>query len=328
MTLRIGCLGAARIAPTALFKPAHTVEGVDVTAIAARDYAKAHKFARKHGIPKTHVSYDALLTDPDVDAIYNPLPNGLHAEWTLKAIEAGKHVLCEKPFTANAVEAQQVADAAAQSGLTVMEAFHWRYHPVAQRMRDIVENELGTVRRLEASFCFPLVRRGDIRWNLDLAGGALMDAGCYAVHMVRTLAGAEPEVVRAEALQLTPGVDRRMEAELAFTDGRSGGITASMLSRTLLRISLRVDGDGGSMRVVNPLAPHLFHRLTVRRDGTTHREHVSGRSTYWHQLRAFANAVQTGEPPITDTADAVANMRTIDAIYRAAGMEPRKGTVA
>ena len=328
MTLRIGCLGAARITPSAVIKPSLTLDDVEVTAVAARDAAKAQAYAAKKGVPRAHASYDALLADPEVDAVYNPLPNGLHAEWTLKALDAGKHVLCEKPFTANATEAEQVADAASKSGLTVMEAFHWRYHPLAARMLEIVGGELGPIRHIEASFCFPLLRRGDIRWQLDLAGGALMDAGCYAVHMVRTLAGSEPEISRATALELAPGVDRRMDAELAFADGRTGAITASMLSRSFLRISLRAVGERGTMRVVNPLAPHLFHRLTVRQDGKTTRERVSGRSTYWHQLRAFVDAVRSGSEPITGVTDAVANMRVIDAIYRAAAMEPRKGTLA
>ena len=326
--LRIGCLGAARIAPAAVINPARSVTGVEVTAVAARDHDRARAFAAKHGVAKTHGSYDALLADPDIDAIYNPLPNGLHAEWTLKAIEAGKHVLCEKPFTANAVEAQMVVDAAAKSGLTVMEAFHWRYHPLAARMLEIVRDDLGPLQRVSAAFCFPLVRFSDIRWELDLAGGALMDAGCYAVHMARTLAGEEPEITRASALELRPGVDRRMDAELRFPSGTAGQVTASMLSRTLLRISLRAEGEAGTMRVVNPLAPHMFHRLSVKTGGRTRREHVGGTSTYWYQLCAFDAAVRSGKPPITSLDDSVANMRVIDAIYRAAGMEPRRGIVA
>src|SRR5438093_9858904 len=140
-------------------------------------------------------SYGSLVADPDIEAVYIPLPNGLHYEWMLKTLAAGKHVLCEKPFTGNAAEARAVADAAEGSGLVVMEAFHWRYHPVAARMVDIVASgELGRIRHVEAAFCFPLFRRSDIRWQLALAGGSLMDAGCYAVHMVRTLAGTEPTV--------------------------------------------------------------------------------------------------------------------------------------
>jgi predicted dehydrogenase len=210
--LRIGILGAARIAPNALIKPAKDNGEVVVAAIAARDRARATEFAAKHGIPTVHDGYDDLLADPSLDAVYNPLPNGLHGRWTLAAVAAGRHVLCEKPFTANADEAGVVADAAAKTDLVVMEAFHYRYHPVARRMREIVTSgELGELRHVEASFCFPLPKFSDIRYRFDLAGGALMDAGCYAVHMVRLLGGsAEPEVLSAKAKLRGTDVDRAM----------------------------------------------------------------------------------------------------------------------
>ena len=160
-----------------------------MVAVAARDPARAEKFARKHKIPKVHATYDDVIADPDVEAIYNPLPNALHAEWTLKAIEAGKHVLCEKPFTSNAAEAEEVA-AADGSGLVVMEAFHYRYHPLAQRMHDVVAGgELGTLERVETTMCIPLPMFKDIRYRYDLAGGATMDVGSYTVHQLRLLGG-------------------------------------------------------------------------------------------------------------------------------------------
>jgi predicted dehydrogenase len=299
---------------------------VDATALAARDAERARAFAAKHGVPVVRDSYDALLADPDVDAIYNPLPNGLHGLWTIKALEAGKHVLCEKPFTANTGEAERVAAAADRSGLVVMEAFHWRYHPLAARMLEIVNSgELGRVKHLETWMCFPLFKRDDIRWQLDLAGGALMDAGCYAVHMLRTLAGAEPEVVSAAAKERAPGVDRVMRADMRFTDGRTGRINTSMWSTTVLKIAVRVEGERGVLKVFNPTAPQYFHRVTVKSGGRTRHERVQGRSTYSYQLAAFAGAVLRGEPTLTPPADSIATMRVIDDIYRAAGMEPRRG---
>ena len=324
--MRIGCLGAARIAPAALVKPARTNDEIEVTAVAARDAGRATAFAAKQGIPVVHDSYEALLADPDVDAIYNPLPNGLHALWTIRALEAGKHVLCEKPFTANAEEAEEVAAAAERAGLVVMEAFHWRYHPLAARMLEVVNSgELGPVRHIETWMCFPLFKRSDIRWQLDLAGGALMDAGCYAVHMLRTLAGAEPQVVSAEAKLRSPGVDRMMRAEMQFADRRTGTINTSMWSTSVLKMAARVEGDDGSLRVFNPVAPQYFHRFTVKVGGRTRRERIRGGSTYSYQLAAFAAAVLRGEPTLTPPAESIANMRVIDDIYRAAGMEPRRG---
>jgi predicted dehydrogenase len=207
-----------------------------------------------------------------------------------------------------------------------MEAFHWRYHPLATRMVDIVRSgELGAVQHIESSFCFPLLSRKDISWQLNLAGGALMDAGCYAIHIVRTLAAAEPRVKAARAKLRSPGVDRLMQAELDFPDGRSGRVTASMWSSKVLKMSATVVGEDATMRVFNPLAPHLFHRLTVKGKGGTRHERIAGRPTYEYQLDAFTAAVLHGAPILTPPADSIANMRTIDDIYRAAGMQPRPG---
>src|SRR4030095_11625156 len=171
--LRIGVIGAAAIVPMALTNPARSVPEVQITAIAARDPQRAEKFARRHHIPYVHQTYNDLLADPEIDAVYNPLPNSLHAEWTIRALEAGKHVLCEKPFAANAAEAEAMAAAASRAGRPLMEAFHYRYHALFARMRGILDaGELGAVRHLEASLCIPILRRDDIRWRADLAGGA------------------------------------------------------------------------------------------------------------------------------------------------------------
>ena len=319
----MGCLGAAKIAPGALIRPARVLPGVEVRAVAARDRHRAEAFAAKNQVPVVYGSYDELLGDGDISAIYNPLPNGLHAEWTLRALAAGKHVLCEKPFTANAPEAERVAAAAAASGLVVMEAFHWRYHPLARRMVEIIQSgELGVLQRVEAAFCFPLPSRHDIRWQLSLAGGAMMDAGCYAVHMVRTMAGAEPAVTTATARLRSPGVDRYMRVEMEFPGGTTGRVTASMWSSSVLRLSAVAIGDRKTMRVFNPLAPHTFHRLRV---GGRH-ERIRGRPTYDYQLEAFAAAIRTGAPTLTPPPESVANMRVIDSAYRSAGLEPRPGS--
>ena len=325
--VRFDCLGAARIVPNALVKPAKESAEAEVRAIAARDPARAAVFAERHGIPVVHQTYEAVLADDDVDAVYNPLPNGLHAEWTLKALDAGKHVLCEKPFTANAPEAERVAAAAERAGRVVMEAFHWRYHPLAARALEIINSgELGEVRRVEAALCFPLFRRDDIRWQLDLAGGALMDAGCYPVHIVRTFAGRDPTVTQATARLRTPGVDRFVQAELSFGAGTTGRVTASMWSSSVLRSSAAVTGERGRMRILNPIGPQVFNLVTVKSAKGTRRDRVRGGATYSYQLAAFVGAVRRGVPPLTPPADSVANMRVIDDIYRAAGLEPRRGS--
>ncbi|MEV6931567.1 Gfo/Idh/MocA family oxidoreductase [Dactylosporangium sp. NPDC051485] len=320
--LRIGVLGAARIAPAALIAPARSVPGVQVVAVAARDRGKAAAFARRHGIAQVHAGYAELLADPGIDAVYVPLPNGLHARWTLAALEAGKHVLCEKPFTANAAEAETVAGAARRSGLVVMEAFHYRYHPVFARALEIA-GTLGEPRSIDTALCFPLPRFSDIRYDYGLAGGAMMDAGCYAVHALRTLGGGEPEVTSARALLQKPRVDRAMVAEYRFPGGASGRTVASMWSRHLLNVSARYTGSEGSLRIFNYLAPSAFHRLTVHRGGRTSHERVPGGTTYSYQLRAFAAAVAGEGTNLTPPEDSVRTMRVIDDVYRAAGLPPR-----
>jgi predicted dehydrogenase len=323
--LRIGVLGAARITPAALIGPARRVANVQVAAIAARDPARACAFATRHQIPQVYKSYAALIDDPAITAIYNPLPNSLHAQWTIRALQAGKHVLCEKPLANNAAEATQMAQAAQESGRILVEAFHYRYHPLAARMKAIVESgELGVIRHLEAHFCVPFFRRNDIRLRYELGGGALMDLGCYTVNLLRYLAGAEPEVVRATAQLLAPGVDRRMTAELRFADGRTAGLSCAFFAFRP-RISVRVLGEEGELHVLNPILPHLWHRLTVRTHQGKRSERLAGESTYTHQLRAFVAQSQGGPAMPTDGADAVANMRVIDAVYQQAGL-PLRGS--
>jgi predicted dehydrogenase len=326
--LRIGILGAARIAPDAVCKPARGHPRVRITAVAARDRDRAQAFAQKWDIPRVHGTYQELIDDPEVDAVYNPLPNGLHGYWTMAAVAAGKHVLCEKPFTADEAEARAVADRVEGSGRVVMEAFHWRYHPLADRVLELlVDGAIGEPRSARASLCFPVRSTGDIRWNLDLAGGALMDAGCYPVHMLRTFLAGEPTVRSARIWERSPGVDRLAEAELDFDDGVTASMRASMWSRHLLAVWVKIVGTEGELRILNPLAPQVFSWLSWRSRGTRHHERPERSTTYLHQLDAFSGAVLDGSPIHTGPADAIANMATIDAIYRQAGRAPRRPTV-
>jgi predicted dehydrogenase len=322
--VRIGTLGAARITPAALIKPARNVGEAEVVAVAARDRARADKFAAKHGVAAVYDDYESLIAAPDIDAIYNPLPNGLHARWTIAALEAGKHVLCEKPLTANTNEAEQLADVAERTGRVLMEAFHWRYHPMAQRMVDIVSSgELGRLQHVEAALCFPLPLFRDIRYQYDLAGGSLMDAGCYTVSIVRNLGGEEPDVIAATAKRRGEHIDRAMRADLRFPSGHTGRITCSMWSSSLLRLQARAVGERGELRVFNPTTPQLYHRLKVTVDGGSRTERFPRKPTYEYQLEAFCGAVLRGEPTLTPPSDSIANMRVIDAIYEAAGMQLR-----
>ncbi len=323
--LRIGILGAARIAPLALINPAKQTDAIVVAAVAARDVSRGQAFAVDHGIARVHNSYQDLIADPEIDAVYNPLPNGLHGRWTRAALDTGKHVLCEKPFTANAAEAREIADLATHSDRVVMEAFHYRYHPLALRVEQIIASgELGRLQHVEAAMCFPLPKFADIRYDYALAGGATMDAGCYAVHMVRTFGGATPEVVSARAKLRDPRIDRAMTAELRFPGGHTGRIRTSMWSTDLLRMSVTVTGTDGQLRVLNPVVPQIFHRLTVKSANGRRVERFGRRASYAYQLDAFLAAVLDGVPVKTTPQDAVANMTVIDGIYRAAGLPLRQ----
>jgi predicted dehydrogenase len=326
VSFRIGTLGAARITPSALIGPARKVPGVEVTAVAARDPERAGTFATKHGIRRVHSTYDELIADADLAAVYVPLPNGLHEEWTLRALDAGKHVLCEKPLTSNAAEARRVAERAATSGLVVMEAFHYRYHPLADRMKHIVDSGvLGEIRHVETSMCIPLPLKNDIRYRYELAGGATMDVGCYAIHQLRFLAGGEPEVIAATAKLARPYVDRWMQADFRFDDGRTGRMTCALWSARLFDLSVHVSGTDGELRVFNPTGPQFFSSLRVKAKTRTAWERVRGDATYVYQLKAFVAACLDGKPVLTGPSDAVANMGVIDEVYRAAGL-PVRGT--
>ncbi len=319
--LRIGILGAASIAPVALIRPARRTGRVTVAAVAARDPERAEKFARKHSIPRVLPTYEDLVNDPDLDAIYNPLPNGLHGHWTVAALNAGKHVMCEKPFTANADEARVVAEADnAHPGLVVMEAFHYQYHPLSKRVVEIVRSgELGNVESIDIAFSAPLWKKGDIRYQLALAGGATMDMGCYPVSLLRLLAPG-PRVTSADAKLSSPGVDRAMDARFSLPDGGSAHVGCSMFSTSILRLHADVTGDDGKLSVFNPFAPQHGHRLKVTSASGTRKERFSRKATYDYQLEAFSAAVEDGASFPTTSGDAIRTMELIDSVYTAAGL--------
>lgn len=322
--VRIGVLGAAAIVPAALMNPGRGVHEAQILAIASRDPKRAYALAKKHGIPRVHQTYSALLADDDIDAIYIPLPNSLHAKWTIRALKAGKHVLCEKPFASNAQEAEEMAQMARQTGLVLSEAFAYRYHSLTARVREIMASgEIGSIQHFEAQFCFLLPSPNNIRFNYDLSGGALMDCGCYPVSLIRYLAQAEPTVESAEARLFKPQVDRRMTADLSFADGRTAHIVCDMLYSRLFRSSLTVQGSEGKLAVTNPFHPHWFNWLKVQGRNGSYTERGSNENVYALQLRAFVRAIHGERIINTHPGDAIGNMRVIDAIYEKSGLQKR-----
>ena len=328
--LRIGILGAARITDIAMVQPAHLL-GQRMVAIAARDRARADEYARMHGIERVVGSYQELIDDPDVEVVYNPLPNGLHGPWNLRAIAAGKHVLSEKPSASNAAEALEVRDAARSAGVHVMEAFHYRYHPVMLRMIELVRTgELGEIVDIEVRMGYPIANPDDPRWSLELAGGSVMDVGCYAVHALRTLGGllgGEPTVASAHGGQrpTRPGVDEWLSATVEFPDGTPGRLHSTFIGDGM-DFTLRIIGSHGQALAQNFVLPHENDRIAISSDRTTRVERLGRRLSYAYQLEALCALVREGAPVPTDADDAVKQARLIDACYEAAGFEPRPQT--
>ncbi len=328
--LRIGVLGAARIAGRAIAVPARDT-GSRLVAIAARDPARAEDFARTHGVERVLASYADVLADPEVEAVYNPLPNALHGPWNLAAVAAGKHVLSEKPFAADAAEAAEVRDAAHRAGVTVVEGFHHLYHPVMRRVLELVDSgELGDVVSVEATIAMLPPGDGDPRWSLELAGGALMDLGCYGLQTLRHLApwtGGEPvpDAARAGEHAGAPGVDEWLDADLRFPSGATATVRCSMVHPDR-DFSLRVVGTRGEVTAPAFVEPHRDDRVLVRTPAGARTEHLGTRSSYTYQLEALTAAIRSGTPVPTDADDAVATMTLVDRCYRLAGLPTRPRT--
>ena len=323
--VRFGVLGAASIAPSALLEPVRRHPHAEVVCVAARDRRRAEAFAQEQGIARIHDSYQHVVDDPDVDAVYVPLPNGLHGLWAMRALGAGKHVLCEKPFAANADEAALMVDRAREAGLVLMEAFHYAYHPLTRRWLELVRGGLlGSLRDAEASFCTSIPSH-DVRYRFDLAGGALMDLGCYCIHALRSLSWRKPTVIRAEAQQGPPGVDRALRATLDFEGDLRAELVCDMGRAEGFAANLRIVGAQGTLEVHNPFVPHLGHRLRLTTATGQHLdEQLSCTPSYDYQLLAFMDAIRSGCAPPTGGADAVSNLQAIDQIYVAAGLVRRQ----
>jgi predicted dehydrogenase len=323
--LRIGVLGAARITGLSLVGPAHAT-GHRLVAVAARDRSRAEAFAAAHGVERVADSYAAVLADPEVEIVYNPLANALHGPWNLAAVHAGKNVLTEKPSASNAEEAREVRDAAAAPGVSLMEGFHYPYHPLHRRLHALLTSgELGELRAVEISMVMPAPDDGDPRWRLDLAGGGLMDVGCYGLHALRMLGsvlGGAPQVVAARAGQRDPGVDAWLDADVELPGGVPATLRSGMNAPDF-DFSYRLVGSRGQAFAPEFARPHLDDRILVTGPDGERVEELGRRSSYTYQLEALAAHLRTGAPLLTGADDAVANMELVDATYRAAGLSPR-----
>ncbi|KLO16868.1 NAD-binding protein [Schizopora paradoxa] len=359
--LRCGILGAAKIAPLAVIIPTKSHSEFIISAVAARSKDKAEAFAKKHGIEKVYsgaTGYQDLLDDKDIDVIYNPLPNGLHYEWTLKALAAGKHVLLEKPSTNTEEEARILFEYADKKGLVLLEAAHSRFHPAFIRVKEIIDSgELGKLKNVKSTLCVPRMMVGegkndnDIRYQLELGGGIMMDMGCYTLMAVRTTIGAEPlSVISASATPIAFGteeqrktIDIGTEAALAFPSDVTAEIQChsrwpgwgpfGLLPR-YPDVKLEATCEGGKITLDNFVVPTLYHKIQVVpingkkrtewaytfKDGTGEDWWL----TYRYQLEAFVDKIKGRQPKTWITGEeSIGNMKWIEEIYKATGFGVR-----
>jgi predicted dehydrogenase len=306
--IRWGLLGTGRITRK-LLAGAATSASASVVAVGSRSQARADTFAAANGLARAHGSYEALLADPDVDAVYISLPNSLHHPWTMRAIAAGKHVLCEKPYTRRPAEVGEAFDAADAAGLVLSEAFMWRHHPQAARLLEILP-ELGPLEVIRATFSFVLDDTADVRLRSDLDGGSLMDVGCYCVSGARLLAGEEPAEVFGVATGNAGGVDRRFTGILRFPGGTVAEFTCGF---TADHRGLEAIGTSGSVLATDPWQSSP---ATIWRDGVE--TAFPPIDPYGLELDDIAAAIRGRRRALLGRADALGQARTIEALYRSA----------
>jgi predicted dehydrogenase len=316
VTLRWGILSTAAAARP-IVRAARAVEGAEVVAVASRDLARAEAFTAEHGIPRAHGSYEALLDDAEVDAVYLPLPNALHVPWSIRALEAGKHVLSEKPLARRPADVEAAFDAAEQAGRVLMEGMMWRLHPRVEALGRLAREAVGEPRTVRATFRFTLREGPDVRRDPALDGGALMDVGCYCVSALRLLCG-EPERVSAEAVIGPTGVDERVVATLRFPGDVLGTLDCAMDAPQ--HASLELAGTACRLLVADPWP--VPGRVTIERPDDVADSDALGADAsldpFVVELQEFGDAVREGRETRLGRADAVAQARVLDALRRSA----------
>jgi predicted dehydrogenase len=314
--LRWGTLSTARI-NKALFGPLRTSKRNRLLAVASRSQEKAKAYAREKKIERAYGSYEALLADPEIDVIYNPLPNHLHAEWTIKAVEAGKHVLCEKPLALSVNEVDAISAAARAHGKMVAEAFMYRSHVQTLKVREIVESgKLGKVKMVHGSFTFVMTSPDDYRWNPEMGGGGLWDIGCYPLSFTRAALGAEPLEVFGWQVISPSGVDETFAAQLRFPGDIYAQFDCSL--KVPYHVFMEIVGDEGTLSVPKPFNPGAKEALYLTRGGKTEMIAVRGSEPYVSEVEDLADAIYLGKPQCVSLADSRANVAAILALFESA----------
>jgi D-xylose 1-dehydrogenase (NADP+, D-xylono-1,5-lactone-forming) len=315
--VRWGVLGTSNIGRRAVLPAIQRSGNGDLVAVASRAADRARAFADELGIPRAYASYEQLLADPEIEAVYIPLPNSMHREWTIKAAEAGKHILCEKPLALNAAECAEMDAAARANGVLLLEAFMYRFHPQTKRVIELIrQGAIGEPRLIHAAFTFRLTNPANIRLQAELGGGSLMDVGCYCANVSRTLFGAEPIEVQAFASWSAGGVDEQLIGNLRFVGGYAQFDSALTLAR---RETYQVVGTEGVIEVPVAFLPGHSDTIIHIRDAAGARdETIAGVDEYQLMAEHFADCVRGQATLRYPATEAAANMRTIAALYRSA----------
>jgi predicted dehydrogenase len=310
-----GLLSTARI-NGAVIAAARASEVADIVAVASRDDERARAYADQFGIPRAHGSYEALLADPGVEAVYVSLPNSMHVEWTIRALEAGKHVLCEKPMDSRPHEVAQAFAVAAREGLVLSEAFMWRHHPQTRRLRELLaEGAIGDVRLVRASFSFALADDGDVRLDAALHGGSLMDVGCYCVSGARLAAGGEPVSALAERVTGPSGVDVRFAGVLRFDRDVLAVVDCGL--DIPARDELEIVGSQGRIVLADPW--HCRNPLvSLERDGKAWFVEIEAADSYRLELEDVAAAIRGERAPLLGREDALGQAHALAALEQSA----------
>jgi len=315
--IRWGILSTAKIGRTSVIPAIHKSRNGVVAAVASRDLDRARAFAEAAGIPTAYGSYEELLADPNIDAIYNPLPNSEHAPWSIACAEAGKPSLCEKPLASDAPEAQTMVDAFAARGILFAEAFMYRFHPQTEAVLDLIHDGfLGDLRSIDSTFTFSIDRESNIRLNKGLAGGALMDVGCYCVNVMRLMTGEEPVAARAFArIGAQSGVDETLSGVLDFPSGVIGHFDCSFCAMHIARYDLH--GSLGRIVVERGFTPDADSEAVIRTWQGDRPDEIVIPATdqYQRMVEDFAEALLLGRAPRYAPQDGVANMAALDMLY-------------
>jgi len=314
--LRWGFLSTARI-NDALIDPLRVSVRNELVAVASRDQQKAGDYAKEKHIPQSFGSYEALLADPDVDVIYNPLPNHMHTEWTVKAAHAGKHVLCEKPVALAAADVDAMIEAAVSTGVTITEAFMYRHHSQTLKVKELVDQgAIGDLQFIRGSFSFYLDREWDIRLDPEMGGGSIWDVGCYPISYARYIAGEEPGEVFGWQVSSKRGVDLIFTGQMRFP----GGVLAQFDSsfRTPYRTHIEITGSEGSLSIPRPFNPGKNEFITLKRGEDAETIHIPGEMLYLGEVEDLTDAVLHGKSPLINLQHSRANVTTILALLQSA----------